>query len=85
MLAARSGGQGLGVTTGGTDTHLITADSGPLGVDGLRRPRAVAAAGMVLDSYTLPHDTEPAGRPASGHRAVTTQGMREEQMPRSRT
>ncbi|GAA3296210.1 hypothetical protein GCM10020295_25400 [Streptomyces cinereospinus] len=33
-LAAALTAEGLGVTTGGTDTHLITADPAPLGVDG---------------------------------------------------
>ncbi|MEU9386266.1 serine hydroxymethyltransferase, partial [Streptomyces sp. NPDC048279] len=34
VLAAGLADQGLAVTTGGTDTHLITADPAPLGVDG---------------------------------------------------
>lgn len=33
-LAAALAAEGLTVTTGGTDTHLITADPAPLGVDG---------------------------------------------------
>ena len=31
---------GSTITTGGTDTHLITADPAPLGLDGTHRPRA---------------------------------------------
>ncbi len=33
-LAGHLGAEGLAVTTGGTDTHLITVDPAPLGVDG---------------------------------------------------
>ncbi|MYS43654.1 serine hydroxymethyltransferase, partial [Streptomyces sp. SID5998] len=34
VLAACLAAEGLAVTTGGTDTHLITADPAPLGVEG---------------------------------------------------
>lgn len=48
-LAAALAAEGLTVTTGGTDTHLITADPAPLGVDGRTARGRLAAAGMVLD------------------------------------
>ncbi|CAM5588525.1 Threonylcarbamoyl-AMP synthase [Streptomyces narbonensis] len=38
VLAAALAAEGFALTTGGTDTHLITADPAPLGVDEPRRP-----------------------------------------------
>ncbi len=77
-LAARLAAQGLVVTTGGTDTHLITADPTPLGVDGRDARGRLAAAGMVLDCCALPHGDARGLR--LGTAAVTTQGMGEEEM-----
>ncbi|MFK4147712.1 serine hydroxymethyltransferase [Streptomyces sp. NPDC004065] len=78
VLAASLAVEGLAVTTGGTDTHLITADPAPLGVDGRTARGRLAAAGMVLDCCALPH-TDARGL-RLGTAAVTTQGMRQEEM-----
>ncbi|MEU6539479.1 serine hydroxymethyltransferase [Streptomyces sp. NPDC047000] len=76
--------EGFTVTTGGTDTHLITVDPGPLGADGRAAKTRLAAAGIVLDCCALPHGD--AGGDARGLRlgtaAVTTQGMGEKEMGR---
>ncbi|MFF4798719.1 serine hydroxymethyltransferase [Streptomyces sp. NPDC001351] len=77
-LAALLAAEGLVVTTGGTDTHLITADPAPLGVDGRTARGRLAAAGMVLDCCALPHADTRGLR--LGTAAVTTQGMGEEEM-----
>ncbi|MFG1667500.1 serine hydroxymethyltransferase [Streptomyces sp. Y7] len=77
-LAAHLAEEGLVVTTGGTDTHLITADPAPLGVDGREARGRLAAAGMVLDCCALPHGDARGLR--LGTAAVTTQGMGEEEM-----
>ncbi|MER5195928.1 serine hydroxymethyltransferase [Streptomyces sp. NPDC002755] len=88
VLAAALAGEGLTVTTGGTDTHLITVDPAPLGVDGRTARGLLAAAGMVLDCCALPHapGADVTAAHARGLRlgtaALTTQGMREEQMTR---
>ncbi|MFJ9541943.1 serine hydroxymethyltransferase [Streptomyces sp. NPDC101225] len=79
-LAAGLAEQGLAVTTGGTDTHLITADPAPLGVDGRTARGRLAAAGMVLDCCALPHGDARGLR--LGTAALTTQGMGEEEMER---
>ncbi|MCP9957265.1 serine hydroxymethyltransferase [Streptomyces sudanensis] len=73
LLAALLGGLGLAVTTGGTDTHLITADPAPLGVDGRTARARLAAAGLVVDTCALPHEDGRGIR--LGTAAVTTQGM----------
>ncbi|MCX4995951.1 serine hydroxymethyltransferase [Streptomyces longwoodensis] len=78
VLTAGLAAQGLAVTTGGTDTHLITADPAPLGVDGRTARGLLAGAGIVLDCCALPHADLRGLR--LGTAAVTTQGMGEEQM-----
>ena len=80
VLAAALQREGLVVTTGGTDTHLITADTAPLGVDGRAARGLLAAAGIVLDCCALPHGNARGLR--LGTAAVTTQGMGEAQMTR---
>jgi glycine hydroxymethyltransferase len=77
-LAAGLDAQGLAVTTGGTDTHLLTVDPGSLGVDGRTARGRLAAAGMVLDTCALPHGDARGLR--LGTAALTTQGMRETEM-----
>ncbi|MFE4581339.1 serine hydroxymethyltransferase [Streptomyces chartreusis] len=77
-LAAHLAEEGFVVTTGGTDTHLITADPAPLGVDGRDARGRLAAAGVVLDCCALPHGDARGLR--LGTAAVTTQGMGEEEM-----
>ncbi|MEV5440259.1 serine hydroxymethyltransferase [Streptomyces sp. NPDC052682] len=78
VLAAALAAEGLAVITGGTDTHLITADPAPLGVDGRTARGRLAAAGMVLDCCALPHGDGRGLR--LGTAAVTTQGMGEGEM-----
>ncbi|WP_033312993.1 serine hydroxymethyltransferase [Streptomyces iakyrus] len=80
VLAARLAAAGLVVTTGGTDTHLITADPAPLGVDGRTARGRLAAAGLVMDCCALPHGDARGLR--LGTAAVTTQGMGEAEMAR---
>ncbi|MER7571010.1 serine hydroxymethyltransferase [Streptomyces sp. NPDC126514] len=79
-LAAGLAAEGLVVTTGGTDTHLITADPAPLGADGRTARGLLAAAGIVLDCCALPHGDARGLR--LGAAAVTTQGMGEKEMAR---
>lgn len=78
VLAGHLAAEGLAVTTGGTDTHLITADPAPLGVDGRTARGRLAAAGIVLDCCVLPHGEGRGLR--LGTAAVTTQGMGEPEM-----
>lgn len=80
VLAARLAAEGLVVTTGGTDTHLITADPAPLGLDGKAARGRLAAAGLVLDCCALPHGEARGLR--LGTAALTTQGMREAELDR---
>ncbi|MET9530419.1 MULTISPECIES: serine hydroxymethyltransferase [unclassified Streptomyces] len=78
VLAAGLAAEGFAITTGGTDTHLITADPGPLGTGGGTARSRLAAAGMVVDTCALPYGDERGIR--LGTAAVTTQGMTEPEM-----
>ncbi|MEU5807301.1 serine hydroxymethyltransferase [Streptomyces sp. NPDC047718] len=80
VLAEALTAHGFAVTTGGTDTHLITADPAPLGIDGPTARGRLAAAGIVLDTCALPYGDQRGIR--LGTAAVTTQGMREPEMAR---
>ncbi|CAL9422958.1 Serine hydroxymethyltransferase [Streptomyces sp. enrichment culture] len=77
-LGAALAAEGFAVTTGGTDTHLLTCDPAPLGVDGRTARGRLAAAGIVLDCCALPHGDARGLR--LGTAAVTTQGMGEGEM-----
>ncbi|MFJ2392213.1 serine hydroxymethyltransferase [Streptomyces sp. NPDC087843] len=77
-LAARLAAEGLALTTGGTDTHLLTADPAPFGLDGRTARGRLAAAGMVLDTCALPYGETRGLR--LGTAAMTTQGMGEMEM-----
>ncbi|MFF1903125.1 serine hydroxymethyltransferase [Kitasatospora sp. NPDC058218] len=83
VLAAGLAEAGTRPLTGGTDTHLVTADVGPLGVSGAEAERRCAAAGLLLGKCALPYDSAPPSE-ASGIRlgtgAVTTQGMGEAEL-----
>ncbi|MET9606205.1 serine hydroxymethyltransferase [Streptomyces sp. NPDC006512] len=72
--------RGFAVTTGGTDTHLISADPASLGIDGPTARGRLAAAGIVLDTCALPYGDQRGIR--LGTAAVTTQGMGESEMTR---
>ncbi|MFF1508928.1 serine hydroxymethyltransferase [Streptomyces sp. NPDC058326] len=80
VLAAALAAEGFAVTTGGTDTHLITADPAPLGIEGRTARARLAAAGIVLDTCALPHGEARGIR--LGTAAVTTQGMGAPEMVR---
>ncbi|WP_329424209.1 serine hydroxymethyltransferase [Streptomyces sp. NBC_01268] len=80
VLAAALAAEGFALTTGGTDTHLITADPSPLGVDGRTARARLAAAGVVLDTCALPYGDGRGIR--LGTAAVTTQGMGAPEMAR---
>ncbi|MFC8956338.1 serine hydroxymethyltransferase [Streptomyces sp. NPDC057101] len=80
ILAAALAAEGFAPTTGGTDTHLITADPAPLGIDGRTARARLAAAGIVLDTCALPHGDARGIR--LGTAAVTTQGMGPQEMAR---
>ncbi|WP_405692487.1 serine hydroxymethyltransferase [Streptomyces sp. NBC_01185] len=80
VMAAALEAEGFEVATGGTDTHIVVADPGPLGVDARTARERLTAAGMVLDTCALPYGDARGIR--LGTAAVTTQGMDEDDMTR---
>lgn len=82
-LTAALADEGMRPVTGGTDTHLALLDLQGIGVTGTEAEQRCDAAGIVLNKNAIPFDPQPP-RVASGIRvgtpAVTTQGMKEDQM-----
>jgi glycine hydroxymethyltransferase len=77
-LAEELAGQGLRPLTGGTDTHLVTADVSALGASGREAERRCAAVGILLGKCALPYDSAPPAEGSGvrlGTGCVTTQGM----------
>lgn len=74
---------GLRIVSGGTDTHLMLVDVTPLGITGKDAETALDVAGITVNKNTIPFDTNPP-MVSSGIRlgapAVTTRGMKEDQM-----
>ncbi|MDH6127969.1 serine hydroxymethyltransferase [Kitasatospora sp. GP82] len=78
VLAGALAEAGAPPLTGGTDTHLVTADVSPLGLTGREAELRCAAAQLMLGKCALPYDQAPVTE-ASGIRlgtgAVAAQGM----------
>lgn len=82
-LAATLLGQGLALSTGGTDNHLMIVDLRPQGVIGNIAAEALEAAGIVVNRNSVPHDPNPPFYPSGirlGTPAITTRGMKEKEM-----
>jgi glycine hydroxymethyltransferase len=82
-LAARLGGRGWRIVSGGTDNHLFLLDVASRGLTGKLAERALEAAGITVNKNAIPFDPNPP-LVASGIRigtpAVTTRGMAEGEM-----
>ncbi len=82
-LAGALGAAGAPPQTGGTDTQLVTADVGALGLTGVEAERRCAAAGLMLGKCALPYDPAPPAETSGirlGTGAVAAQGMTVERM-----
>jgi glycine hydroxymethyltransferase len=82
-LAGELASTGFDLISGGTDNHLLLIDLSATGLSGLDAERALGAAGLIVNKNVVPSD--PRGpRVTSGLRigtpAVTTRGMKEEEM-----
>ncbi len=83
VLAASLAEAGASIVSGGTDNHLMLVDVRPLGVNGKEADAALGAVRITVNKNTIPYDPE---KPmiGSGVRvgtpAVTSRGMREEEM-----
>ncbi len=82
-LAEELGREGFRLVSGGTDNHLMLVDVGVRGLTGKKAEEMLGEAGITVNKNTIPFDTRGA-KVASGIRvgtpAVTTRGMKEDEM-----
>jgi glycine hydroxymethyltransferase len=82
-LAASLSSAGFRLVSGGTDNHLMLVDVFSRGITGKAGEAALGRAGITVNKNTIPFDQHPP-LVASGIRvgtpAVTTRGMREQEM-----
>lgn len=83
VLARTLMDEGLTLTTGGTDNHLMVVDLRPQQAVGNIVAEALEVAGIVVNKNSVPHDPNPPFYPSGirlGTPAVTTRGMKEKEM-----
>ena len=74
---------GFDLVSGGTDNHIILIDLRNKNIPGKLFAKALGRAGIVTNYNTIPNDPAPPFNPSGlriGTPAVTTRGMKEEQM-----
>ncbi|WP_309570467.1 serine hydroxymethyltransferase [Deinococcus sp.] len=84
-LASAFQQKGYRVVSGGTDNHLLVLDLRPQGLNGTKATKRLDANHITISKSTLPYDTEKilhGGGIRIGTPAVTTRGMKEDDMPR---
>lgn len=82
-LAARLAHHGYRIVSGGTDNHLMLVDLRPKGLNGKLAQETLDQAGVTVNKNGIPFDTEPISKGGGirvGTPAVTTRGMKEEEM-----
>lgn len=75
--------EGIELVSGGTDIHLMLAKCAPLGITGRQGSERLAEGGIYTNRNSIPYDTGSAFEPTGirlGTPALTTRGMKEEQM-----
>jgi glycine hydroxymethyltransferase len=82
-LAAGVAKHGFRIVSGGTDNHLMLVDLRPKEINGKVAQEVLDRAGITVNKNAIPFDTYPIFRPGGirlGTPAVTTRGMKEEEM-----
>jgi glycine hydroxymethyltransferase len=82
-LAAGLTKHGYRITSGGTDNHLMLVDLRPKDINGKIAQEVLDRAGITVNKNGIPFDTYPIFKPGGiriGTPAVTTRGMKEEEM-----
>ena len=82
-LAARLSMLGYTIVSGGTENHVLLVDLRPAGINGKEAQETLDLAGITVNKNAIPFDTEPimkTGGIRIGTPAMTTRGMREEEM-----
>ena len=82
-LAAGLSKHGYRIVSGGTDNHLMLVDIRPKDINGRQAQEILDRAGITVNKNAIPFDTYPIFKPGGiriGTPAVTTRGMKEEEM-----
>jgi glycine hydroxymethyltransferase len=82
-LAARLSMLGYKISSGGTDNHVLLVDLRPNGMTGLEAQETLDKAAITVNKNAIPFDTEPITKTGGirlGTPAMTTRGLREEEM-----
>jgi glycine hydroxymethyltransferase len=82
-LAGELARLGMRLVSGGTDTHLMLVDLGPLGISGKDAETWLDEAGITVNKNAIPYDPQPPAVTSGirlGTPALTTRGMREPEM-----
>ncbi|OAI42317.1 serine hydroxymethyltransferase, partial [Verrucomicrobia bacterium SCGC AG-212-E04] len=82
-MAARLAKNGYRIVSGGTDNHLLLVDLRPQNVDGRTAQEWLDRAGITVNKNSIPFDTVSimkGGGIRIGTPAMTTRGMKEEEM-----
>ena len=82
-LAAGLAKHGYRIVSGGTDNHLMLVDLRPKDINGKQAQEILDRAGITVNKNGIPFDTYPIFKPGGiriGTPAVTTRGMKEEEM-----
>lgn len=82
-LAAGLCKHGFRIVSGGTDNHLLLVDLRPKEINGKQAQEVLDRAGITVNKNAIPFDTYPIFKPGGirvGTPAVTTRGMKEEEM-----
>ena len=82
-LAAGLAKHGYRIVSGGTDNHLMLVDIRPKEINGKEAQEVLDRAGITVNKNAIPFDTYPIFKPGGirvGTPAVTTRGMKEEEM-----
>ncbi|MGC1481888.1 MAG: serine hydroxymethyltransferase [Chthoniobacterales bacterium] len=82
-LAAQLTRLGYTLSSGGTDNHVMLVDVRPRGITGAEASKILDRAAITVNKNAIPFDTEPifkTGGIRVGTPAMTTRGMKEEEM-----
>ena len=82
-LAAGLAKHGYRIVSGGTDNHLMLVDLRPKNLNGKEAQEVLDQAGITVNKNAIPFDTSSPFKPGGirvGTPAVTTRGMKEEEM-----
>jgi glycine hydroxymethyltransferase len=82
-LAGELSKHGYRIVSGGTDNHLMLVDIRPKDINGRQAQEVLDRAGITVNKNAIPFDTYPIFKPGGiriGTPAVTTRGMKEEEM-----